>query len=59
MSTASTPRRVKVYELHDENWLDKGTGHCLGVCEEVRILATPRDQNLRVYQNSKTLKKLQ
>lgn len=26
----STPRRVKVYLLQGEDWLDNGTGYCVG-----------------------------
>ena len=29
-----TARRVKVYELQNENWFDHGTGYCAGVYDE-------------------------
>lgn len=31
----SKPRRVKVYLLEGENWLDKGTGYCVGEIDQV------------------------
>lgn len=31
----SRPRRVKVYLLEGENWLDKGTGYCVGEIDQV------------------------
>ena len=48
----STPRRVKVYELRNNDWFDRGTGYCTGemvnvswgvvshsvLCEGVRAL---------------------
>ncbi|CAK9438554.1 uncharacterized protein LODBEIA_P27780 [Lodderomyces beijingensis] len=33
-SAGSTPRRVKVYLLNGEDWLDNGTGYCVGEIEE-------------------------
>lgn len=33
----STPRRVKVYELKDSDWFDRGTGYCTGVMVNVGI----------------------
>ncbi|POV96204.1 hypothetical protein PSHT_15279, partial [Puccinia striiformis] len=28
------PRRVKVYELQAQTWIDRGTGHCIGIYEQ-------------------------
>jgi hypothetical protein len=33
------PRRVKVYELRGEVWVDLGTGFCQGFVENVRLRA--------------------
>ncbi|KAK0547392.1 Platinum sensitivity protein [Tilletia horrida] len=31
-----TARRVKVYELQNDSWFDRGTGYCAGVYDEAR-----------------------
>ncbi|KAK0520198.1 Platinum sensitivity protein [Tilletia horrida] len=31
-----TARRVKVYELQNDSWFDRGTGYCAGVYDELR-----------------------
>jgi len=36
------PRRVKVYELRGEVWVDLGTGFCQGYVENVTTLPLPR-----------------
>lgn len=33
-SPAQTPRRVKLYRLKDDQWLDLGTGNCAGILVE-------------------------
>lgn len=32
----TTPRRVKVYELRNNDWFDRGTGYCTGQLVNVR-----------------------
>lgn len=31
------PKRVKVYELRDNDWFDRGTGFCTGQLLDVRV----------------------
>lgn len=33
----TTPRRVKVYELRNNDWFDRGTGYCTGQLVNVRL----------------------
>ena len=33
LTMGKTPRRVKVYLLKGEDWLDNGTGYCIGEIE--------------------------
>lgn len=33
----TTPRRVKVYELRNNDWFDRGTGYCTGQLVDVRL----------------------
>lgn len=40
------PRRVKVYELKDNDWHDRGTGFCIGLYVDVSL--TARDECLRI-----------
>lgn len=35
------PKRVKVYELKDNDWFDRGTGFCTGQMVEVRFSDPP------------------
>ena len=32
-------KRVKVYELRDQSWHDRGTGHCKGIYDDAQDLA--------------------
>lgn len=34
----SDPKRVKVYELRDNDWFDRGTGFCTGQILDVRLV---------------------
>lgn len=34
--TPNPPRRVKVYELKNQDWVDRGTGFCTGIVKNVR-----------------------
>jgi hypothetical protein len=40
MVDALGPRRVKVYELRGEVWVDLGTGFCQGFVENVTLRPT-------------------
>ncbi|CAG7941465.1 unnamed protein product [Penicillium olsonii] len=48
-------RRVKVYELRDNDWFDRGTGFCTGqiLGEESRIFVESEDQPNRVLLETK------
>ena len=35
-SPPTQPRRVKVYELKNNDWFDRGTGYCTGHLMDVR-----------------------
>ncbi|KNZ59463.1 uncharacterized protein VP01_1727g2 [Puccinia sorghi] len=37
-------RRVKVYELQAQTWIDRGTGHCIGIYEPSPPQATTKDK---------------
>jgi hypothetical protein len=39
---ANDRKRVKVYELKNNDWFDRGTGFCKGVVLNVRLPAMPR-----------------
>jgi hypothetical protein len=45
MVEALNPRRVKVYELRGEVWVDLGTGFCQGLIEDVVPLPTGAANN--------------
>ncbi|KAK9859560.1 hypothetical protein MYU51_013655 [Penicillium brevicompactum] len=51
-------RRVKVYELRDNDWFDRGTGFCTGqiLGEEPRIFVESEDQPNRVLLETKITK---
>ncbi|KAJ5104828.1 hypothetical protein NUU61_002175 [Penicillium alfredii] len=51
-------KRVKVYELRDNDWFDRGTGFCTGqiLGEEPRILVESEDQPDRVLLETKISK---
>jgi protein phosphatase-4 regulatory subunit 3 len=47
---ASERKRVKVYELKNNDWFDRGTGFCKGVVtnqEEARIVVLSEDDQSR------------
>jgi len=37
---ANDKKRVKVYELRDNDWFDRGTGFCTG--QVINVRSTPR-----------------
>jgi hypothetical protein len=40
---ANDRKRVKVYELKNNDWFDRGTGFCRGLVVSVRLFAPPRE----------------
>ncbi|KAF8242662.1 DUF625-domain-containing protein [Wilcoxina mikolae CBS 423.85] len=54
----TTPRRVKVYELRNNDWFDRGTGYCTGqlVNEEPHIQVKSEEESDRVLLNTKIIK---
>ncbi|KAJ5148644.1 hypothetical protein N7448_000222 [Penicillium atrosanguineum] len=51
-------KRVKVYELRNNDWFDRGTGFCTGTImgEEPRIFVESEDQPQRVLLETKITK---
>lgn len=52
MVEALGPRRVKVYELRGEVWVDLGTGFCQGLVENVKLRS--RNHGLMIFRTSPT-----
>jgi hypothetical protein len=40
---ANDRKRVKVYELKNNDWFDRGTGFCRGLVVSVRLSTPPRE----------------
>ena len=55
---ANDKKRVKVYELRDNDWFDRGTGFCTGqfLNEEPRIFVESEDQPERLLLETKIVK---
>jgi protein phosphatase-4 regulatory subunit 3 len=44
---ANDKKRVKVYELRDNDWFDRGTGFCTGQIINVRLAFVTRSRESR------------
>lgn len=55
---ANDKKRVKVYELRDNDWFDRGTGFCTGqvINEEPRIFVESEDQPERMLLETRIVK---
>ncbi|KAK5421691.1 Platinum sensitivity protein [Exophiala xenobiotica] len=55
---ANDKKRVKVYELRDNDWFDRGTGFCTGqvINDEPRIYVESEDQPDRMLLETKIVK---
>ncbi|KAK9469286.1 component of IIS longevity pathway SMK-1-domain-containing protein [Lipomyces arxii] len=56
-----TPRRVKVYELQQENWKDRGTGFCTGeiINDDAYIFVRSEDESEKYLLEAKVYKEVQ
>ncbi|RPB05173.1 DUF625-domain-containing protein [Choiromyces venosus 120613-1] len=54
----TTPRRVKVYELRNNDWFDRGTGYCTGqlVNDEPHIQVKSEEEQDRMLLETKIIK---
>ncbi|KAI5777665.1 component of IIS longevity pathway SMK-1-domain-containing protein [Geopyxis carbonaria] len=54
----TTPRRVKVYELRNNDWYDRGTGYCTGqlLNDEPHIQVKSEEESDRVLLSTKIIK---
>lgn len=44
LQSSSDRKRVKVYELRNNDWFDRGTGFCVGQILDVRFILSAHDR---------------